>query len=174
MNKIKPDNPDLEGEAGWVEIEYPEIYRNEKFFVIGDQSEDRLKVKYYFRESDHRFFGKVFFGKATQGPPGHAHGGSMAAVLDEAMGFAAWISGQTVVAANISVNHIEMLPVNSVVTVEAWVKTIEGRKVTTKARIYIDDVVFSTAEGLFINIPADRFGDISHYLYNVRKQIKKQ
>ncbi|HDO26674.1 MAG TPA: PaaI family thioesterase, partial [Bacteroidetes bacterium] len=50
----------------------------------------------------------------------------MAAVLDEAMGFAAWIAGQTVVAAKIIVEYIQMLPVNSVVTVEAWVESIDG------------------------------------------------
>ncbi|NOX84538.1 MAG: PaaI family thioesterase [Chlorobi bacterium] len=174
MDKKKSNKPELKGETGWIEIDYPEIYRKEKFFVIGDQSEDRLKVKYFFRESDHRFFGKVFFGKATQGPPGHAHGGSMAAVLDEAMGFSSWIAGYTVVAAKIIVEYIEMLPVNSVVTVEAWVESVDGRKVTTKGKIYAGDVIFSTAEGLFINIPVEKFGDLSHYLYDVRKQLKKQ
>lgn len=170
----KSKTPNLEGEAGWIEIDYPDIYRKEKFFVIGDQSEDRLKVKYFFRDSDHRFFGKIFFGKATQGPPGHAHGGSMAAVLDEAMGFSAWIIGYSVVAASITIDYLEMLPVETVVTVEARVENVDGKKITTRGKIYMGDVVFATGEGLFINIPTERFGDISHYLYDVRKQTKKQ
>ena len=47
---------------------------------------------HYFRTGpDRSLRAKVLFGPGTQGPPGHAHGGSMAAVLDEAMGGAAWM-----------------------------------------------------------------------------------
>ncbi len=169
----KSNKPDLKGDPGWKEVNYPEEYRKQRSFVIGDHSGDRLTVRYFTRESDNRFFGKVYFGVATQGPPGHAHGGSMAAVLDEAMGFAAWLAGQTVVAAKIIVEYIEMLPVNSVVTVEAWVESIDGRKVVTKGKIYSGDLVYSTSEGLFINVPAEKFGDMAHYLYKVKEQGRK-
>lgn len=172
MDRKNSNKSDLTGEPGWKEINYPEEYRKLRSFVLGDQSSDRLIVQYFRRESDNRFFGKVFFGEATQGPPGHAHGGSMAAVLDEAMGFAAWLAGQTVVAANISVDYIGMLPVNSVVTVEAWVESVDGRKVTTRGKIYKEDQVFTTSNGLFINIPFEKFGDVAHYLYKVKEQGK--
>ena len=36
------------------------------------------------------------------GPPGHVHGGAMAAALDEAMGAVCWMNGHPVVAATIS------------------------------------------------------------------------
>jgi len=160
--------PNLEGEPGWIALEYPESLKDKPSFVIGDLSKDRLAVKYFIRKSDKRFFGKVYFGQEAQGPPDHAHGGSMAAVLDEAMGFAAWISGQTVVAAKITVEYFKMLPTGSVVTVEAWVESVKGRKVTTKGKIYAGEKVFSSSEGLFINIPAEKFGDASHYLYKVK------
>ncbi|RLD45010.1 MAG: PaaI family thioesterase [Bacteroidetes bacterium] len=169
----KKNLPNLRGEPGWIALEYPESLKDKPSFVIGDPSKDRLAVRYFIRESDKRFFGKVFFGEATQGPPGHAHGGSMAAVLDEAMGFSAWIAGHTVVAAKITVEYLQMLPVNSTVTVEAWVESVDGRKVMTKGKIYSDDDVFSTSEGLFINIPAEKFGDASHYLYKVKGQGEK-
>ena len=42
------------------------------------------------------------FDKRHQGPPGHADGGSLAAVLDEAMGAAVWLAGHSVVAAHLS------------------------------------------------------------------------
>ena len=41
-------------------------------------------------------------GPPIEGPPGHAHGGSMAAVLDEAMGAAAWMEGHLVVAVRLA------------------------------------------------------------------------
>ena len=56
------------------------------------QGHPHLRIAYYrSAEKDdhghHALFGRAFFGSAgCEGPPGHAHGGSMAAVLDEAMG----------------------------------------------------------------------------------------
>ena len=174
MNKVKTSTPSLEGEPGWIALDSAEEYSTEPSFVLGDQSTDRFAVKYFVGESDKQLFGKVYFGKGTQGPPGNAHGGAMAAVLDEAMGFSAWITGQTVVAAKIEIEFFQMLPVNSVVTVEAWVESVEGRKVRAKGKIYEGDKVFSSSEGLFINIPVEKFGDASHYLHKVKARLNKQ
>ena len=170
-HQTKVNKPLLKGEPGWTALEAVEEYTKEPSFVIGDHSNDRFGVRYFVRDNDKQFFGKVYFGKGTQGPPGNAHGGSMAAVLDEAMGFSAWVKGHTVVAAKIEVEFFQMLPVNSVVTVEAWVESVDGRKVRTKGKIYKDDKVFSSAEGLFINIPIEKFGDAQHYLHKVKDQI---
>ena len=166
------EKPSLKGEPGWIAIDAVEEYTKEPSFVIGDRSDDRFAVRYFLRDSDKQFFGKVYFGKATQGPPGNAHGGSMAAVLDEAMGFSAWAIGHTVVAAKIEVEYFKMLPVNSVVTVEAWVESVDGRKVRAKGKIYQGDKVFSSSEGLFISIAIEKFGDTSHYLHKVKEQMK--
>lgn len=174
MNKAKNYSPLLNGEPGWTALDSLEKYSSEPSFVLGDQSDNRFSIKYFVRESDKRFFGKVYFGKETQGPPGNAHGGSIAAVLDEAMGFSAWLTGQTVVAAKIEIEFFQMLPVNSVVTVEAWVESVEGRKVRTKGKIYDGNKVFSSSEGLFINIPVEKFGDASHYLHKVKEQLNNK
>lgn len=168
MNQLH--HPHLKGEPGWVALDYPDSLKDQPSFVIGDPLKNRLAVRYFMRKKDKRFFGKVFFGEAAQGPPGHAHGGSMAAVLDEAMGFSAWLAGHTVVAAKIAVEYMKMLPVNNVVTVEAWIEKIEGRKVFTRAKLYDREKTFTTSEGLFINIPAEKFGDAAHYLYSVKEQ----
>ena len=154
----------LKGEPEWKEFDLPATYGDGSSFVMGDDSGERLTVRYFVRESDNRFFAKIFFGSATQGPPGFAHGGSIVAALDEAMGFAAWIVGQTVVAAKLTVNYKNMLPLKSIATIEAWVDSIKGRKVITKSKIYDENgTIFSKAEGLYINIPKENFGDILNY-----------
>lgn len=71
---------------------------------------------------------RVWFGPSTEGPLGHVHGGSMAAVLDEAMGVSAWIAGQTVVAAKLAVKYRTMLPLGKVTTIEAWISSVKGKK----------------------------------------------
>ena len=154
----------LNGEPGWKEFDLPATYGDGRSFVMGDNSKDRLTVKYFVRESDNRFFAKIFFGSATQGPPGFAHGGSIAAVLDEAMGFAAWIAGQTVVAAKLSINYKKMLPLKTIATIEAWVDSTKGRRVITRSKIYDKNgTIFSKSEGLYINIQKERFGDVLTY-----------
>ncbi|MCF6169442.1 MAG: PaaI family thioesterase [Bacteroidales bacterium] len=170
-HQTKTNPPTLIGEPGWTALDSIEEYSAEPSFVIGDRSSDRFAVKYFVREKDKRLFGKVFFGKGTQGPPGNAHGGSIAAVLDEAMGFSAWVQGHTVVAAKIEIEFFQMLPVNSVVTVEAWVEAVDGRKIRAQGKIYTGETVYSSAEGLFVTIPVEQFGDASHYLHKIKEQM---
>src|SRR5271157_121732 len=106
----------LVGERGWKEILFPDSYAESKSFLSEDEGDNRFKKKYFIRQTDNAFMAKVWFGPATEGPPGHAHGGSMASILDEAMGFCAWLAGHTVVAAQLIINFRKMLPLNTIVT----------------------------------------------------------
>jgi len=165
MKKTKTQNnfiePELTGQEGWTELKIPKAYGKGRSFITGDKNKKRWLVKYFKRDSDNLFFAKVWFGPDAEGPPGYVHGGSMAAVLDEAMGISAWLTGHTVVAAKIIVGYRNMLPLGTVVTVEAWVDSVNGKKVNTKGKIVGDnDNVFTESEGLFINIDPKRFGDL--------------
>ena len=167
MNKqrnISSIAPELSGEDGWTEIEVFGSYGVGRPFITGDKSSDRIKVKYFKKESDNSFVARVWFGPSTEGPPGHVHGGSLAAVLDEAMGASAWIAGHSVVALKITVKYREMLPLGSVTTVEAWVSSVNGRKVLTKGKVFNEaGTVFTESEGLFINISPERFGEMTRH-----------
>ena len=83
----------------------------------------------------------------------------MAAVLDEAMGAAAWMAGHTVVAARVTINFRSMLSLESEVLLEAWVDRVEGRKVITRSRL-VDRAggCCAEGEGLFVVLDAERFG----------------
>lgn len=135
----------------------------EDTFVSGDLSGHRLSVRYYQREEDQVLRGKVIFGPGTQGPPDHAHGGSMAALLDEAMGGAAWLAGHPVVAANLNITFRQMLPLNSPCFVEAHVIEVEGRKVRTRGTIRSLDgqQTYSDGEALFITLDESKIGNLS-------------
>ena len=130
-------------------------------FVSGDREGNRMRIQYFVNEA-RQFREKVWFGPGTQGPPGHVHGGSMAAVLDEAMGGAAWLAGHTVVAAEITVSYKEMLPLETRCIVEPRISKVDGRKVRTEAEIKdLAGKVYTTARGLFITIDTSKFGDIA-------------
>jgi len=161
-NTIK--HPEFTAKKGWIELEIPDSYGKGRAFITGDRNNDRLRVRYFVNDRDNSFIARVWFGPSTEGPAGFVHGGSIAAVLDEAMGIAAWIRGYTVVAAKITVHYRKMLPLGSVITVEAKVTSVNGKKVTTKGKIYDEtDTLFTESEGLFINIPHERFGEMIKY-----------
>ena len=96
--------------------------------MSGDASGTRLRVRYFQRAKDEALVGQAWFGPDTEGPPGYAHGGSVSALLDEAMGLCSWLSGHGVVAARLTVNFRDLLPLGTTATFEAWVEKIEGRE----------------------------------------------
>jgi acyl-coenzyme A thioesterase PaaI-like protein len=147
-------------EPGWSLLQMPRTFGAGRSFVSGELDGDRLRIWYYRREADGALCAKVWFGYGAEGPPGHAHGGSMAAVLDEAMGFAAWVNGHPVVAATITINFRKRLPLEKVLHVECFVDSVDAKKVTTKGRIHDPEsgAVFSEGEGTFVKQPIESFG----------------
>ena len=131
--------PPVEVEEGWAPFQpFPELTARESF-VSGGPSTHRLRVAYFKRPGDRRLLGRAWFGPETQGPPGHAHGGAVSAVMDEALGAAAWGEGHQVVVARLSVDFRAMVPLGTDAAFEAWVERVEGRKVHTRGRLLAPD-----------------------------------
>ena len=91
--------------------------------------------------------GEVTFGPAYEGPPGHCHGGWVAAMFDEALGFAQLAPGFT---AYLHVNYRKPTPLKTKLDIRAWVDSVDGRKRLVKGECRLDGVLLSDAEGLFI------------------------
>jgi len=143
---------DLSGEASWTEFDAPSLVGASLRFVSGEPEGDRYRVRYY-RNADGALRARIWFGPETEGPPGHAHGGSMAAVMDEVLGLAAWAAGYPIVVGNLNVDFRNLLPLQQVVTVESEVVSTSGRKVMVRGRICNGDTVYAEAECLCITIP---------------------
>lgn len=126
-------------------------------FVSGDPDGRRLRVVYYRQPGSDRLHGRVWFGPEAEGPPGHAHGGSMAAMLDEAAGAAAWSAGHRILIARLITDFRQVMPLGTIARLEAWVERVEGRKVTTRARL-LDEAgaPYTEAEALCVMLPSDR------------------
>lgn len=154
MSQLKLQPPEVVAEPDWTPVSPFVLEGGRDSFVSGDPAGSRLRVRYFRRGSDGRLVGRAWFGPGTQGPPGHAHGGSIAAVLDEAMGAAAWMAGHRAVAAHLGTNFKRMLPLGTDTLLEAWVERVEGRKVWTLARLLdtaqLPHVPYADAEALFV------------------------
>ncbi|MGE4579245.1 MAG: PaaI family thioesterase [Desulfuromonadales bacterium] len=159
MSHVSPRNEkanpcpaiDLSGEPEWTPFDAPSLVGASLRFVSGEPDGNRYRVRYY-RDGQQRLRARVWFGPETEGPPGHSHGGAMAAVFDEVLGLAAWTAGYSVVVGNLNVSFRNMLPLEQVVTVESDIVSVQGRKVKVQGRICLGDRVYAEAEALCITI----------------------
>ncbi len=143
---------DLHGEEGWERFDAPSLVGNSLRFVSGEPEGERFRVA-YFKNQTGVLIARVWFGPETEGPPGHAHGGAMEAVLDEVLGLAAWAAGHPIVVGSLNIQFRQLLPLLTVMQVESDVVKVDGRKVTVTGRIVDSDgTVYAEAECLCINI----------------------
>lgn len=96
--------------------------------------------------------GTVRFGSAYEGPPGHVHGGFVAAAFDEVLGFVQSTSGQPGMTGTLTIRYRKPTPLHTDLRFEATVQRVEGRKIFAEGRMYAGDVLTAEAEGLFISV----------------------
>ena len=125
-------------------------------FVSSDDG-DRIRVRYY-AGPDGATRARAWFGPGAEGPPGHVHGGALAALLDEAMGMAGLATGRVVVAARIEVDFQKMVPLGHVVDVALEVVEAAGAKVSVRAELRRAGAVACRATGLFVEIGMEGMG----------------
>jgi acyl-coenzyme A thioesterase PaaI-like protein len=143
-------------ETGWTPVQpFPSL--NPNSFLVANPSGESVRIAYFRGPEAGVLYAKAFFGRETQGPPGHVHGGAMAAVLDEAMGGVCWMNGHRAVAAKISVSFLEMLKLATETTVESRIERVEGRKVYLRATLRDGERRVAESDGLFIVLREEAF-----------------
>ena len=144
----------LAGEPGWDLFDAPALVGETLRFVSGDKTGNRFRMN-YFRDQEKNLVARVWFGPVTEGPPGHAHGGSISAVLDEVLGLAAWAEGHPVVVGNLNISFRQLLPLQTVVQVNTRLISVQGRKVMVHGEVCsLEGIVLATGEALCIKITA--------------------
>ncbi len=88
-----------------------------------------------------------------QGFPGQAHGGAVATLLDEAMGWACYGQGILAMTAKFMMRFRDSVPLGEPLTVSGWVTRDRGRFIELEADVRTaDGVVLTKAEGLFARV----------------------
>jgi len=100
--------------------------------------------------------GEVRFGSAYEGPPGHVHGGFVAAAFDEVLGFAQSLTGNPGMTGTLTVRYRRPTPLHTDLRFEAEVDRVEGRKIFTHGRLFAGDTLTAEAEGLFISVDLNK------------------
>lgn len=111
---------------------------------------------YLWREGETAVI-EASLGKAFEGAPGRAHGGVVAALIDETMGLVLAIHDVLAFTVQLDISYRALTPIGEPVISRAWLVSRSGRKITIDARVQAGDVVVAHATALFITVDPDKF-----------------
>jgi acyl-coenzyme A thioesterase PaaI-like protein len=100
---------------------------------------------------------EVVFGTHHQGGPGIAHGGIVAAALDEACGLLATWHRFPTVTARIAIRYRKPAPINRPLQVTAKVDADRGRRIEISAVLRDGGELLAQADGTFLHVPLEHF-----------------
>ena len=101
---------------------------------------------------------RVTLGSAFEGAPGRSHGGIVAAIFDDAMGFVLSMAMTPAYTGRLTVSYLAPTPVAEEITFRCHLRERVGRKLFIDGAAYAGGNRVAEAEGLFIAIPPERFG----------------
>jgi uncharacterized protein (TIGR00369 family) len=126
-------------------------------FACGKNNPDGMRLKFAYDEARDCFVCRFRLGKRYTGPPGHAHGGIIATILDEAMGKVNKLRHVVALTSQITVDYLRPVPLNRPLRVESREVRVRGRKHINMAEILNQKgEVLARSRGTFIAIDPHR------------------
>lgn len=142
----------------------PAVPNSHGCFVCGDQNPAGLHARF---QTD----GATISTEITLSPPhngynGIAHGGVLAALLDEAMGWApAVATGRLCMAVEIHVRYRQSVPIGTPLVVKGWVTDTSKRIWEGAGEIRgLDGILYVEASGRFVPLPDEAGRAVADYL----------
>jgi acyl-coenzyme A thioesterase PaaI-like protein len=134
-------------------VELPSHYR--KCFGCGQDHPTGLHMKVVATKDTVR--GSFVVTEHHQGAPGLAHGGVIAAAVDEAMGFLIYLLAAPAVTVHLEVDYRKPVPVGSLLELETHIEKIDGRKVFAKLTGKVDGAVHIEASSIYLKVTVEHF-----------------
>ena len=108
-------------------------------------------------EGAHRYETTFTFDARHQGGPGLAHGGMVAALIDEACGLVAtWYRFPTVTG-RMFLRYRRPVPINRPLSVRAWIEDERGRRVFVRGELWESNELLAEARLAFVHVPLEHF-----------------
>lgn len=99
--------------------------------------------------------GRVTMTEPYEGPPGHVHGGFLAAMFDEVLGQAQSLTGRPGMTGKLDISYRSPSPLYVELVFRGWVDKVDGRKIFTTGTLHHGETLCAEAHGLFISMPAE-------------------
>jgi len=126
-------------------------------FACGKDNPHGMHLKFYIDEVKRVAICNVKLERRYQGPPGHAHGGIIAVILDEAMGKINKLSNVIALTKSMNIEYLRPVPLGEPLIVTGRAQSINGREHTNVAEISNQaGEVLARSSGLFIAVDVAR------------------
>lgn len=152
FNSLYEDKPVIKGRLGWLEqgaFQDQDSLSVELSPLIGKSHGGSLPLKVWIENGEGRATANCDW--RFEGPPRCLHGGYVAALFDEFLGWVQMLSGGAGATKNLSVTYHKPTPLNVELVLKARLASVDGRKVRVVGEMYAGDVMTASAEGLFIS-----------------------
>lgn len=107
-----------------------------------------------------RVIGRGSFGLQYEGPPGHVHGGWIAAGFDEVLGVAQKRTPRPGLTGTLTVRYRKPAPLHDELRFEAKADRVEGRKMFINGTLHHGETLCAEAEGIFVLIDPNTFATL--------------
>lgn len=125
-------------------------------FGCGPEQPDGVHLQLGSR-GDHAL-ARVVLDEHLSGPPGAAHGGIPALILDEVLGTTVnLLHERPSVTGTLTVEYLAPTPIGAPVDAEAWLRETDGRKAFVEGVVRHEGEVTARGEAIFIQVPMEHF-----------------
>ena len=104
-------------------------------FACGPDNPEGMQLKFHHDRRRRRFVSRFRLGRKYTGPPGHAHGGVIATILDEAMGKVNKLREVIAMTRSMEIEYLKPVPLERLLRVESWELRVRGRQHVNTAEI---------------------------------------
>jgi len=144
-----PKHKAAPGHASQPQLKAPQ----NRCFACGKDNPRGMRLQFYIDEQARQAVCKFKLTRRYQGPPGHAHGGIIATVLDEAMGKVNKLSKVVALTRAMNVEYLKPVPLGKPLMVTARQQNVDGREHTNLAEITDDKgQVLARSTGKFVAV----------------------
>jgi uncharacterized protein (TIGR00369 family) len=126
-------------------------------FGCGPANPGGLQLKFVLGPGGRSYLCKFELGAQFGGTPGHAHGGIIATILDEAMGKANKLKGKVALTRRMEVDYLRPVPLDQPLVAEGRISRVLGRALYNRAELRsAEGVVLARSRGKFLTIDAEK------------------
>src|SRR5579863_5788729 len=104
-------------------------------FACGKDNPAGMNLQFYIDEETRHTVCEFTLSRRYQGPPGHAHGGIIATILDEAMGKVNKLRSVVALTSQMQIEYLRPVPLGKPLLVEGHERSVRGRRHINVAEI---------------------------------------
>lgn len=132
-------------------------WQRDNCFGCGSANSSGLQLEFALSQDGKSYVCEFSLASRFAGPPGHAHGGIIATILDEAMGKANKLKAKVALTRRLQVEYLRPVPLCQPLVAEGRVSRMRGRALYNIAELRnANGTVLARSRGTFLAIDAEK------------------